>query len=1130
MYILLRKTKNKPQSKRLSSTVIVSVFILLLISSIIIPSIPTKRVYAATPGWDTLSSQAAGWSWVSALGACFNAAADGSYFNPNLTKGGSSLNGKAGMEYDDIGNQIITGYPMFKASNQWGANDKIHIGHVIDDRDNQDGIILCYNVPHDAMLALGYSDISTFLTDMGFTDGGGYWHPPRKSNFSSSVDGDKLNANLWSIAQRKGLSAGPNENAAVKYMFYYYAYISKGACKGAISKTDNIGVQKKIVGPDDSALTDYWLKTTNLGGNTIVLPHTNAASCQSAIDGMVATAGALASGMSASVKELANAAVQRAIDTFSDALDSKICAMGGAAATSCRNQIASAVPKCLTEQGITKDAPDLTYEKVNAVDLGTLAACLESKIPGSLDTILSVLQEAAPDALTTLPSSSSGAASNTDPCEGIPTDTQMRWLVCSLMTASKDIMEMLYSAIQGLLYTPVDTLFSDKFTQVMAIFRNIGMALIVIAGLIMIVAQATGSDLVDAYTVKKVLPKLGFALIGIALIFPLLRVAITFTNDIGLMAGNFLQSISINNGASSQPVDAISGGIGATLFTLFGGFIAFLRMGPAALTLIGGIVLALLIGLFVLALRQLVIVVLVLLAPLAIAASILPGTEKLWKFWKNTLITTLLMFPIIMLFLKSGVFMSSVFGAMEGMDANLKTIMAAVVFFAPYFMLPMAFKMAGGLMSTVFGLVNDRSKGAFDRMRNMRGKATERNMKKMSDGTRFRNRGKWSNRLNTGLQAATNLDKIDMLSGNRRGQMRAWQNTEAQRRAIQSMKENEYFSAFAQDDTMLNAAQAAAAMGNGGAGNINNVMKALEESDKSGTRFKGPEHLAARQQAAALILRAKQDMGSQSFDRAVTLSSPGTGTAFNDKRTGADGKEETFTNYAKALSQINTTYGDDEIGRQTAIANLRSGLSNSGHAVGGVSMGAWIGAANEVRTATQNAATTGGVVSADEYSKVNSILHESVAKELAPGQGAQGKTYAVRENARGAARRLQEFASSAGTQKPVVTGYDTDGSRKEETITQEMLEYEFARAAANLEAIGQTGGEAGDAYARELQGAKVKIGDEELTVREWVTRMDNDPDRYAAYHQRKKSYANAYDKERGGPQTEAPKQDQQPQG
>ena len=133
--------------------------------------------------------------------------------------------------------------------------------------------------------------------------------------------------------------------------------------------------------------------------------------------------------------------------------------------------------------------------------------------------------------------------------------------------------------------------------------------------------------------------------------------------------------------------------------------------------------------------------------------------------------------------------MSNIFVQMDP-ENLVNVVVGLIVFFAPYFMLPFAFKMAGGLMSTIFGIVNDKSKGGFDRMRNMRGKATERNMKAMKEGTRFRNRGGISSRLNTGLQAATNLDKIDMLSGNRRGQMRAWQNTEAQRRAIQSMKEN----------------------------------------------------------------------------------------------------------------------------------------------------------------------------------------------------------------------------------------------------------------------------------------------------------------------------------------------------
>ena len=52
--------------------------------------------------------------------------------------------------------------------------------------------------------------------------------------------------------------------------------------------------------------------------------------------------------------------------------------------------------------------------------------------------------------------------------------------------------------------------------------------------------------------------------------------------------------------------------------------------------------------------------------------------------------------------------------------SNALQILAIIVYFAPFVMLPFAFKMAGGLMSTVFSIANDKNRGAFDRLRKVR--------------------------------------------------------------------------------------------------------------------------------------------------------------------------------------------------------------------------------------------------------------------------------------------------------------------------------------------------------------------------------------------------------------------------
>jgi hypothetical protein len=242
----------------------------------------------------------------------------------------------------------------------------------------------------------------------------------------------------------------------------------------------------------------------------------------------------------------------------------------------------------------------------------------------------------------------------------------------------------------------------------------VGVALILIAGLVMVISQALGMELFDAYTVKKVLPRLIIAAIGISLSWPILQFVITFFNDLGGWANDLIlypfQSLD-NNAVGSV---YLAGSVVAIAVPLTIGI-----LGPlGALSFIATIALALLVGLLVLAIRQLVILVAVLMAPLAIAAYILPGTQKMWEFWKNALLTALYMFPIIMAFIAGGKALAAAAGSVK--NSPEMHLLAVIAYFAPYFLLPFAFKLAGGLMATVFSIANDRGRGGFDRLRKFR--------------------------------------------------------------------------------------------------------------------------------------------------------------------------------------------------------------------------------------------------------------------------------------------------------------------------------------------------------------------------------------------------------------------------
>jgi hypothetical protein len=382
----------------------------------------------------------------------------------------------------------------------------------------------------------------------------------------------------------------------------------------------------------------------------------------------------------------------------------------------------------------------------------------------------------------------------------------LTWFICPLIAGAQGAVEELTNGIDSLLTINTSTIFANNtkagttsagFYQAWNAFRIIAVGLIVIAGLIMLIAQAIGSDFIDAYTVRKVLPRLLLATIFISLSWWILDFLVQLSNDVGtgIRAIIYAPFNTIGNGG----VVRINGGA-ATVGALVGGGallgLGLIGAGSFLLTAL----LAVFVGFIVLILRQVVIMMLIVFAPLAIACYILPGTERAWRFWRDTLLSMLIVFPIISAFIAMGrvaavvMYNSSVFipthllqlhipfrtsgrifglplsfatiddinfaAAINNVPSAIKQLSAFILFFLPYFLIPLAFRVAGGAMAQIGGFVNDRHRGAFDRLKNFRkGRAAE-NFSNIKTGDRFKGNNFLADRFNRttrGLSAASKV-------------------------------------------------------------------------------------------------------------------------------------------------------------------------------------------------------------------------------------------------------------------------------------------------------------------------------------------------------------------------------------
>lgn len=267
---------------------------------------------------------------------------------------------------------------------------------------------------------------------------------------------------------------------------------------------------------------------------------------------------------------------------------------------------------------------------------------------------------------------------------------------------------------------------TEQMEQSWTIFRTIATALLVIIMLVMIFSQAVSIGPVDAYTLRKLLPRMVAAVILIQISWVMLKFFVDLSNDLGrgvatLMFAPFggIENMNladmVGNGFEQS---GIGGNVGFELFAGLAAIGAGLANLPGLLALAFFVVFSLFVAFFVLVLRQLLIVLLVLVVPLALIFWILPRTENYWRVWYSNFSKLLLMFPLIMAMIASGRIVAYVasnpavifkppigvaemgpirvpFADVEGF-VGLAVVLIA--FFAPYLLIFKTFSWGGQLM------------------------------------------------------------------------------------------------------------------------------------------------------------------------------------------------------------------------------------------------------------------------------------------------------------------------------------------------------------------------------------------------------------------------------------------------
>jgi hypothetical protein len=330
----------------------------------------------------------------------------------------------------------------------------------------------------------------------------------------------------------------------------------------------------------------------------------------------------------------------------------------------------------------------------------------------------------------------------------------LKWIACPLVNGMSAAAGALDSGIMQMLCVDESQVFSanaqstcntgatadgtaDGYKKAWNAFRLIALGLLAITGLVMILSQTIGLEIFDAYTIKKVLPRLLFAAIGITLSWELMQFFVGLSNVLGVGIRGLIYAPFHTAGIDQQ---VLGGGTTAVAaLTTLGAFALLQVVGVLSLVLTG--FLAILIAFFVLVLRNILVIMLIILAPIAIVAYILPNTEKYWKLWWEWFSKALLVFPIITAFIAAGHIFSAIATAQgaqqSGITGTVTNMAGFIGYFAPYFLIPLAFRFAGGALGTIGGFVNDRNRGVFDGLKKFRRNKAAYNFQRLQNQSRW---------------------------------------------------------------------------------------------------------------------------------------------------------------------------------------------------------------------------------------------------------------------------------------------------------------------------------------------------------------------------------------------------------
>ncbi len=265
-------------------------------------------------------------------------------------------------------------------------------------------------------------------------------------------------------------------------------------------------------------------------------------------------------------------------------------------------------------------------------------------------------------------------------------------ILCPILSAVSQFTDSIYYYIENnFLMVNAQALTGGDVRNAWGIVRDIANVCFAIILLVIIFSQITGLG-IDNYGIKRLLPRLIVMAVMVNVSFLICQVLVDVSNILGVNLKQFLSGAVTLEAAAEG-----SGAIAATgiLETIAGGGIlaglAFLNPGIILALVAGiiGVIIGLLFLFVILIARQIAIVVLIVLSPIAFICYMLPNTERYFGIWKKAFIALLVVYPLCSLAMGGGTMVANIL-ANAGDISNNTVLLIGAMFtnVVPFFFIP----------------------------------------------------------------------------------------------------------------------------------------------------------------------------------------------------------------------------------------------------------------------------------------------------------------------------------------------------------------------------------------------------------------------------------------------------------